>query len=62
MVNHMLNKPIGQAVVQHTVALQADVVFDVVADVAFKNGATEFSNPQISETTSELCAGIILAY
>jgi hypothetical protein len=37
-------------------------VFDVVADLAFKNGASRFSNRQISEITEEPRGGIILAY
>ena len=37
MANHVLNRPIGHAVVHHAFAQLADVVFDTVAEVAFKN-------------------------
>ena len=37
MANHVLNRPIEQAVVHHAFAQLADVVFDTVAEVAFKN-------------------------
>ncbi len=49
MANHVLNQPIEQAVVHHAFAQLADVVFDTVADVAFKNGARKLSNLQIGE-------------
>ena len=62
MLNHTLNQPVGQAAIHHAFERLSDVVFDVVADPAFKNGATRFSNRQISEITEESCVGIILAF
>ena len=62
MANHVLHQPIGHAVVHHAFAQLADVVFDTVADVAFKNGATKLSNLQIGEITRKSCAGIIFAW
>jgi hypothetical protein len=62
MLNHTLNQPVGQAAIHHAFERLSDVVFDVVADLAFKNGATRFSNRQISEIKEEFCVGIILAY
>lgn len=37
MANHVLNRPIGHAVVHHAFAQLANVMLDTVADVAFKN-------------------------
>ena len=54
MENHVLHQPIEQAVVHHAFAQLADVVFDTVADVAFKNGARKLSNLQISEIKRNL--------
>jgi uncharacterized protein YutE (UPF0331/DUF86 family) len=61
MLNHTLKQPVGQAAIHHALERLSDVVFDVVADIAFKNGAEKFSNRQISEITKESCVGIILA-
>ena len=61
MLNHTLKQPVGQVAVHHAFERLSDVVFDVVADLAFKNGATRFSNWQISEITEESCVSIILA-
>ena len=62
MTSEMLKQPVGQAAIHHAFERLSDVVFDVVADLAFKNGATRFSNRQISEITEESYVGIILAY
>ena len=61
MLNHTLKQPVRQAAIHHAFERLSDVVFDVVADLAFKNGATRFSNWQISEITEESCVSIILA-
>jgi len=62
MLNHMLKQPVGLAAIHHAFERLSDAVFDIVADIAFKNGASRFSNWQISEITEEPCVGIILAY
>ena len=62
MLNHTLNQPVGQAAIHHAFERLSNVVFDVVADLAFKNGASRFSNWQISEITEESYVGTILAY
>ena len=54
--NHVMNQPIGHAVDHHAFAQLADVGFDTVADVVFKNGATKLSNLQIGEITRKSCA------
>jgi hypothetical protein len=38
MLNHTLNQPVGQAAIHHAFERLSDAVFDVVADLAFKNG------------------------
>ena len=62
MLNHTLKQPVGQAAIHHAFERLSDVVFDVVADLAFKNGASRFSNWQIIKITEESRVGIILAY
>ena len=37
MANRMLNQPIEQAVVHHAFAQLADVIFNTITNVAFKN-------------------------
>ena len=45
MLNHTRKQPVGQAAIHHAFARLSDVVFDVVADLAFKKGYVEIFQP-----------------
>jgi hypothetical protein len=44
-LNHTLKQPVRQAAIHHAFERLSDVVFDVVADLAFKKGNVEIFQP-----------------